>query len=186
MAFKYFNNKKWSEISRDERFFCSHLYFELRKNPSPLLNHLYTLGIIKQNDIFSEMWEVAFEVCFYRDFIFNLGYKGNTKIGSTAYKEFLKRTFDLCLFSESHIIIIEAKAQGGFGLTQLKSITNDISLIKEIVEDTCEVSLIGLASSKYKPRKTTKTVFSEIISWKTLFEWYQDPLFLRADDTFRK
>lgn len=43
MSFSYLNNKKWSQITRDERFFCAELYFEIKKDPAMFLNWLAKL-----------------------------------------------------------------------------------------------------------------------------------------------
>src|SRR5689334_19023875 len=156
MSFSYLGNKKWKDISRDERMFCSHLYFELVKNPLPFFNLLQNIKILTNEELDKDIWESAFEVCFYRDVVFNLGYNGVRKIGATKFKNVAKRTFDLCLFSENHIIILEAKSQGGFNTTQTTSFTNDVLLIRELIPDTTNVTLLGITASNYKPKETTK------------------------------
>ena len=56
MGFNYLNGKKWADITRDERFFCAHLYFEMQKDLKPFLNLLVTKNIISANEISPMNW----------------------------------------------------------------------------------------------------------------------------------
>lgn len=103
---KYFGNKSWSDITREERYFCAELFFDIKNNIKAFIYFLNKR--FKTNYNIDQHWEVGFEVCFYRDFLFD---KGN-KVRETEYSD--KRTFDLCLFSNKEILIIEAKADQKF------------------------------------------------------------------------
>lgn len=110
---QYFGNKNWAEITREERYFCSHLYHSIigkEKEFVKWLNeNLKPEGKLKLDE--SNIWEVSFEVCFYRDFLKsqNKSVKTYERKNGDFYSQ--KRTFDLCLFSADEMIIIEAKAQ---------------------------------------------------------------------------
>ena len=185
MGFSYLVGNKWEDITRDERLFCAHLFFAARNNMQPLLQLLLQKGAINAAE--SEIdWEIAYEVCFYRDYIFNLGFNGTKNIGSTPFSHLGKRTFDLCLFSEKKMIIIEAKAQQGFSTEQLQYFTNDIKQLKELINLCPEIVLVGLASSRYSPKKETREIFHSLLNWKELSDLYQEPRFLQADNVFRK
>lgn len=184
MGFSYLSGNKWEDITRDERLFCAHLYFVARKNIKPLLQLLLDTGAI--NTAESELdWEIAYEVCFYRDYIFKLGVNGIKSIGRTPFSHLRKRTFDLCLFSEKKMIIIEAKAQQGFSTEQLQYFTNDINQLNELISNCPEIVLVGLASSRYSPKKETSEIFQSLMNWKELYDIYEEPRFLQADNVFR-
>lgn len=68
MSFSYLNGKKWIDISREERLFCAHLYFQIQKDVNKFIDEL--------NRLFEDLslpmdceWKVGYEVCFYRDFL---------------------------------------------------------------------------------------------------------------------
>ncbi len=172
---KYFNNKSWSQISREERFFCAELFFKIRSNPKPFLAFLGKK---------SENYEIAYEVCLYRDLI---------KANGESIKEASlpqKRTFDLALFSEQEIVIIEAKANTGFIKDQLDSVENDKTniarLFKLIGHKPPKISTIAVYSSKYSPKKQTIKYFDKVITWKDLAEMYPDKkeLFISANESY--
>lgn len=172
----YFNNKTWAQISREERFFCAELFFEIRNNPKPFLE---LLG--KKSD----SYEIAYEVCLYRDLLKAYG----KSIKATSLPQ--KRTFDLALFSEDEIIIIEAKANTGFDSKQLESFNEDIanigSLFKLIGHKTPKISSIAIYSSRYSPKAKTIVDFQKTITWKELSEIYpaKSELFISADETYK-
>ena len=90
-------------------------------------------------------WELAFEVCFYRDLWQHRGDRGE------LYSP--KRTFDLALFSDHAIIVIEAKAQQGLHDDQLTTFARDRA---QIAKETGvqSVFIMGLCSSKHTPSRT--------------------------------
>jgi hypothetical protein len=176
MSFTYLDGKRWSQITRDERFFCQQLY-ELIKQETPerFLKHLHddrALDVSVDGE-----WEVGFEVCFYRDLWQHRGQEGE------LYSP--KRTFDLCLFGEKAIVIIEAKAATGFDLEQNEVFARDINEVKRLT-GVDNVRLMGLCSSKYKPEADLVSVFTgPIITWKEMAVRYGDnEILLRADDVY--
>ena len=97
MPLTYLKNNSWSKVTREERYFCSHLYHFLIKREKPFVKWLNQIP--KANFPVNNNWEIAFEACFYRDY---------HKLHETPLPAHLrKRTFDLCLFSNNHIIIIK-------------------------------------------------------------------------------
>ena len=184
MQIKYFGKKsKWENISRDERFFCAHLFFEIKNNPAPFLKLLVKKNIIAPKDVNPDFWEIGFEVCFYRDYVFEIGEKnGNKFISKSKYSR--KRTFDLCLFSNHSIIIIEAKSHSGFDSKQLISFKKDEEQIKSLLDDkSISVISIALFSELYKPKSKTLDGFNCKITWKEMYKIYNNELFQRANKT---
>lgn len=188
----YLNGKRWSDITRDERTFCQHLYSLVQKKG--VQTFVEKLNVLAQLDGDLKLpvetdWEIGFEVCFYRDVWHSRGKQGPLYSG--------KRTFDLCLFSDSHIVIIEAKAQQGF--------SNDRAQLIEFANDRIEVSkiapgarvlILALASSKYvgegesrRPlplsNQTLPLFDGEAVTWKALSTCFDNDLMLaRADDIY--
>lgn len=202
MNISYLQNSKsknatWENISRDERFFCFELYQQLKSDQKGILS-LIKDGIIETDKHFNkersnylynigpQIFDIGVEVCFYRDLL-----KWNDKkIGETTLPH--KRTFDLTLFSEDAIIIIEAKAQQGFDSKQLIEFENDKKHIEYLFEEKMnlgapEVFLVGLHSSKYSPNLATISAFDSIITWNGISEKYSssNKLFKRADSLYR-
>ena len=106
MGFSYLDGKRWAQVTREERFFCAHLFGLLDEDSEmqKMLSYINDrTGIALPRDV---EWELAFEVCFYRDLRHLEKNKGELHSP--------KRTFDLCLFSEGAIVILEAKAQQDF------------------------------------------------------------------------
>lgn len=190
---RYFDGKDWKEITRDERYFCCELYFEIRKAPNRFIKWLNKILVLELNKTeINQQWETAIEVCFYRDYVNNIGTCNTKNISKTKYSP--KRTFDLCIFSETHIIIIEAKAQQGFKRNQLESIKEEkknlTSLIKEgaKIKECPQIIIIGIVSSEYQPKPTTKKLFSGMITWLELAEIYtkNNKIYLTANKLYTK
>jgi hypothetical protein len=175
MGFDYLFHKKWSDISRDERRFCADLIFQLKINGT---EKEFINWIILHNNLsitsFKE-YEIDFEVCFYRDLIFDYELEKNvTLAGKKEIKGFLKRTFDICIFLPNDIIIIEAKAAKGMTSEQMMEFKYDKLAIKSCLKylklPTKNVHVIGLVSQEYD---TTSVIalnkkhnyFNGIISW---------------------
>jgi len=178
MGFEYFGGKRWSEITRDERFFCQRLYSHIvNESASCFVSFLNsTLGL----DVPLETeWEAGFEVCFYRDLWHERKRQG------TLFSP--KRTFDLCLFGKSAIVIIEAKAVQQFDLSQIRTFEQDID---EVQSQTGikNVRLVGLCSSQYEIEPEVVSAFNgSIITWKELAARYDnDQTLLRADQVFEE
>lgn len=179
----YLKNKSWAEITREERLFCSHLYHHIREphNTKEFVNWLNTANSpVKdfqntlQLDATTE-WEAAFEVCFYRDVLksFDLSVKAEQvylnkipKIDNKAVN-MIKRTFDLALFSDDTIVIIEAKAAQGLTKEQFADFEMDFDLIHGMYEfinfkkgftiKPPNIVFIILASSEYLNSTSFKT-----------------------------
>ena len=180
MGISYLGGKTWLELTREERFFTAILFMELRKNCKPFVNLLR--GIDNHFDNF--IYEPAFEVCLYRDML--------NDVKSQPKERFsLKRTFDLVLFSETEMIIIEAKANQSFTRTQLSSISRDkkqiISLFSAIQRPYPDVKMCAICSSKYNPGEETRKHFELLITWMDLVKIYPDSsnVFKLADDCYR-
>jgi hypothetical protein len=190
MGFSYLKNKQWSDITRDERFFCAHLYFEMNKNLTPFLELISKKekDVIKEEYAKPNLWEVGYEVCFYRDYIKKIGFENTHEIGKTPFHDLRKRTFDLCLFSEKSIIIIEAKAHQGFDNDQMKSFDDDLIQVKRLLgnNSNVETKLLGLTSNKYTPSEQTKERFEAVINWMDLYHIYPNDIFQKANETYRK
>lgn len=176
MGFSYLDDRRWDQVTRDERFFCQRLY-ELVKADSAAgfakrLSTALGLGLPDGGE-----WEIGYEVCFYRDLWQLRDRQG--KLYSP------KRTFDLCLFGESAIVIIEAKAAGDFDPDQNDVFSRDAAAVREMTKVE-NVQLVGLCSSGYEMDDCAKATFgSRVIHWRELAEWYgNDTILQRADAVY--
>jgi hypothetical protein len=97
-----------------------------------------------------------------------------------------KRTFDLCLFSNNHIVIIEAKAQQGFHGDQLDEFEKDKDNIKKLSEKKdLKVDVVLLHSWKYKPRDK-RIKGSPRFTWKDIYDTFEkNKLFDKADKLYK-
>jgi hypothetical protein len=180
----YLRNK-WESITREERYFCLILFEKIRQNPIDFV--FFLNNELKTNFDVNQEWEAGFEVCFYRDYLKSIG-KG---VKNSGYPQ--KRTFDLCLFSENNIIIIEAKCQTMFKDSDVKSLIKDKKMIPQILYREIKVEVIGLGSSiyiknlpKYGRNVAIKTFFKDnLISWFRLSETYKEPIFEKADKVYK-
>jgi hypothetical protein len=185
MSWSYLGGLKWAAVTRDERFFCQRLFTLADRDPQKFV------GIL--NDCSSGLglptgceWEVGFEVCFFRDM---RHHRGAAWDSNHFYSP--KRTFDLCLFSDKHIVVIEAKAQQSFesDIPQLDGFADEVKSIQGIVGSDVEVSILTLASSLYLTEKVKGSLKSKLgtepVTWKALSQAYNDDLvLLRADEVF--
>ena len=98
-----------------------------------------------------------------------------------------KRTFDLALFSDSQVLIIEAKAHERLDGKELANIRMDRNLIQQCT-GVPVVHTAAIVSSRYSPRGSTVANFSltPLIRWKQLAEVYGQlsQIFLRADSIY--
>jgi len=202
------NGESWSEITRDERFYCAELY-----RVSKLKNeHLGTLVSLINDKCqlekklpVDENWEMGFEVCFYRDILHRKGVSIKKHKANCTYKNHkgeqvpikrlpFKRTFDICLFHHNYLVIIEAKAAEGFKNKQLDDFRADIALFKSesktlFGDNVPEVLFIGLHSSKYSPKSDTLEVFEldDFNSKNQTITWcHLDKIFGSFTDLFRQ
>jgi len=196
----YLRSMPWSAWTRDERFFCSVLYADARANPAALAATVEQLSGVALR---GSGWDLGFEVCFYRDYLWQL------KPKSSSYESFvaslglsctpsLKRTFDLCLFGESQLVIIEAKVCEGFTNLQNTEFDDDRAMIASLPGlEQVEVVLIGLASQRYldgrgprdeSGKRQALTVFDGVMSWGALasaFKGETSQLLQQADEMYR-
>ena len=159
--------KTWLEITREERYFCAELFFEIRKDIKKFIQFLnqYT----KLNLDLDQEWEIGYEVCFYRDYLFDKG----IGVKSSTYHD--KRTFYLCLFSNTHIIVIEAKVDQSFYPKQLESLKNDVEndiySVLKLNKDDITIQGALLFSTCRKP--TIAHNFAEF-DWDQLSKYYKE------------
>lgn len=175
MGLSYLNGKSWAEVTRDERFFCQHL-FSLIKRDGPAKFLAYVNRQAGVSLPLDAEWEPAYEVCFYRDL--------RHLRGRTDPLFSPKRTFDLCLFSEHAVLIVEAKAQQGFDADQMTSFAADRDEVRKLTGVTTYV--VGLASSACPVTVGCEEVFDgPLLTWRGLASLYdEDALLLRADAVY--
>jgi len=193
-SFGYLGNKSWSQITREERFFCSHLYYSILNKGKEFINWLNDNLKNNNNNLKlnpDKEWEIGYEVCFYRDYIkaMDSSIKQYNKDKEKDYPQ--KRTFDLCLFSEDQIIIIEAKVQQGFSTKQINEIQKDKILVKQLLSefnyDNVKSETILLYSSGYSP-KEDQIIEYPYFTWKQIHNsnFELENCFEGADGKFRK
>ena len=179
------DNKTWKQITREERLFCAQLYFQIENRTKDFVEWL-----IRQNncplpiELANSKWEAGYEVCMYRDWIKEFGWKGEKSINRTEFASLKKRTFDLCLFSERNIILIEAKAKCGYDRIQLPFIEKDKEVVARLLgKNLNDIFLVSIHSSLYKPRQSTLNVFDGYIHWLELLNSpFKVEEFERADN----
>lgn len=176
MGFSYLDGMSWAQVTREERFFCQHLFCLLKKNgATTFLAYVNRkVGISLPLDA---TWEPGYEACFYRD-LWHL--KGRT---GPLFSP--KRTFDLCLFSEQAILIVEAKAQQNFDDgEQLSSFGADRDQVRELTGVATYV--VGLASSACPTTIGCNEVFDgPLLTWRGLASLYGgDATLLHADAVY--
>lgn len=188
MGFSYFDGKRWEDITREERYFCSELFHYFKGREHELLKLLQDKDLLNKIDLTEEelkedyKWELGYEVCFYRDF-----YKFRNEVN----KHSPKRTFDFCLFSENRIIIIEAKVHQGFTEKQLSHLQQDATEMKKVInkdeDDSFKINTMAICSSNYikSCRDTTKERFDLMLSWMDIFEFSNLGVFEKANNIFK-
>ncbi len=183
MDIPYFNGLSWKDLSRDERFYCFCLYQNAQDSPrqfAELVAEKAGLNIESTDD-----WDIAVEVCFYRDYLWH---KGKPVHGSGFSP---KRTFDLCLFSPNTIIIIEAKVDQPFDAEQNKVFAEDAKKIRKLLKnETIKIYLVALASSKYFRADTNNgngnslLPFDGHISWSDMYQKYGNAILSQAENLY--
>ncbi len=183
MGFKYLNGKSWLDVTREERLFCSFLYWDIRQSERDFI-----IWLNNNTDLALQVdanWEIGYEVCFYRDLL----KLRDEPISSTDFSP--KRTFDLCLFSEDSIVIIEAKVQQMFDESQVRVFLEDKRDIPLIIGKDIDVVVVALGSSIYfdncKIYGHTSIVdnFDALITWKQMHDLYGKAIYLRANETYK-
>ena len=178
MGLSYLGGKSWTEITREERFFCQEFYRELTEDGlRTFIDFLYSKGL--SIDPYAT-FEVGFEVCFYRD----LKFKGLFHGKKSEYSP--KRTFDLCLFSENEMVIIEAKVSEGLTNKQMDDFEKDLKWVPNALgNEDFKVHLVALISSEYSPTPITQNRFDKIFTWRQISDLFpQNKIFERTDRIF--
>jgi len=164
--------------------FCAILWEHARKDPE-FGNWLLHASGLKLTPAVE--WELGFEVCFYRDHLWHLGRSAHAE----GYLK--KRTFDLCLFSENSVVIIEAKVCEAFKPKQNLDFAKDRDSIRRLFQrPNLQVDTVALASSRYfrnaerHGRAATLQCFDGRLSWLQLAERYRDPLLVQADKMYKQ
>jgi hypothetical protein len=175
--YAYLRNKSWSEITREDRYFCAELYFDIKDNPKSFVEFLNKK--LEKGFNINQQWEVGYEVCFYRDYLFSIGEPVKLKYNKQKYPQ--KRTFDLCLFSDTDIIIIEAKADQNFSKSQMKSVKKDKNLLTRLLKENGKAPSINIfllcASTNKQEIKGYKKFY-----WKDLVSIYNNSIYAVADN----
>ena len=194
MGFSYLKDKEgvelnWHDVTRDERTFCAELYFVIKQDVLQFVKWLdEKVSLQLTEDELKSEWEIGFEVCFYRD----VRKLQNNPVKGSGFSQ--KRTFDLCLFSENRIIVIEAKSQTGFGGDQNDEFDKDPENILKLLNRTPNdllVNVVGLASSRYlnspKRKELPECFAGRSFSWSDVFHAYcRRQVFLDADNCYGK
>ena len=204
MTRSYFPQSKesWLDISREERLFCAHLYEFLREkeNCGKFIDSLDVASKdvasgeveVSQDALRKDNYEVGYEVCFYRDLAHAHG-KSDLISRESGLKT---RTFDLCLFGQKHIVIVEAKAHSSFNSKQLKWLGCEKKKIKRLFEElgvgcqdmeiviVCLASSILFCSQTWQRKRHTERVKMKsdfLTTWKSLSQLdNNDPEFSRV------
>jgi len=172
---------RWEDITREERYFCSFLFHDIRTNSNPFMTLIRDNGLRAAPD--TTIVDVGYEVCFFRD-VFRVG---DGLIERQRALE--KQTFDFVLWlSDKSMIIIEAKAQQGFGMDQLKKLSESKSIIANSDYPTSRIHLIGLASSSYSPQDNVNSILAPILTWEEVMNKYPSNarIYARANGVYGK
>lgn len=185
MGIPYLRNLPWSHWTRDERFFCSILYSHASADPTDFAEWLIESTKLSADK--GGKWDLGFEVCFYRDYLWQLGESAR----SMGFPQ--KRTFDLCLFGKRSLIVIEAKVFERFESSQSEYFKKDKRTIPCLPGlNQVKAYVIALASSTYYEnakthgRSGSMDVFDGCVSWDQLAKKYSCPLMDRADQLYKR
>ena len=172
----WLGGKTWEQVTREERYFCAELFCAIDRDPAAFVEFLNDEDKTtrpakkerpKQGEAIpkKENWEAAYEICFYRDI----------RKGDESKPKFSpKRTFDLALFSDDAIILIEAKAHQSFKGKQLKQLDCDRKKVAACTSVPKEkIFLVGLVSSQYTPMPETQRRFDRMTNWRALASFYK-------------
>jgi len=132
-------------------------------------------------------WDLGYEVAFYRDYLWP------TSQTARQRKYPAKRTFDLCLFGNASMIVIEAKVFERFTRHQNDEFASDAQLVNGIPGlEGIKVRTVALASSKYftnaaiHAKPEALEVFDGAVSWATLAGSFDDNRLLQRADALYK
>ena len=182
--------RSWVDITREEREFCAVLFSEVSHHDSEFVEFLNENTIVpsegKLNLPTEVDWDIGLEVALYRDLDF-YGIDLSDKLRKiwkdprgpgkgNPLRSAKARKFDLALMSEHHIVVIEAKADGGFDSDDISKLAKDRSTI-ESYSPGMAVTIIGLHSSRYMPLTATREAkngngFDAFVTWDVLSKHY--------------
>ena len=168
----YFDGK-WANITREERYFCAELFYDIKNDINGFIKFLNNK--FNKNYNTGKYWEAGFEVCFYRDYLFAKG----ERVKDSTYS--VKRTFDLCLFSETNIIIIEAKAYQNFKSAQLINLEADLENVRKVLgKNTKELKVEAFLLCSSTNHQVIGTF--EKFTWEDLYsDFNSNEIYLTAD-----
>jgi hypothetical protein len=189
-GWSYLGGKRWADISREERFFCAHLYALAHESPKLLVEAINEANeaVAGWQPLFeTDDWEVGFEVCLFRDL------RHHKLLKRSIENLSLKRTFDLALLSETRIVLIEAKAQQGFESDgpQLSGFKADLENARSALVDVAAVlpalrlDLVLLASSRAVEK--LHAMLPEMhysLTWSDLYGKYKDNVLQQAEGIY--
>lgn len=183
MSISYLGGRTWSDLSREERFYCARLFERARERPGDFAAFIAsTTGLALPS---SGAWDIGFEVCFYRDLLWHAGHSAREARLSS------KRTFDLCLFHEDSILVLEAKVCEPFKTSQLRYLADDLRGVRQAVGRDIDVRFVALASSRYFRNherhgdQQLLSVFHGRLTWEQLGTFFGDPLLTQADRLYK-
>lgn len=169
---------KWSEITREEKYFTAVFFQELTADPLPFWK-LIRQHINCSDDV--EIVDVGYEVCMLRD----LAHTNHVQ----RKPDFEKQTFDLVLtLSNNAIVIIEAKAHQSFSRIQINNMKKSAEILLKNQDLGIEsIYIAGLHSSIYNP-KNIKSEYPNMIlkTWSDIAKIYPNKKsdFLRANEIY--
>lgn len=182
---KYFRGSNWQQLTREERVFCAELEFCIRKDTESFVKLLMREANLPAH--LSGPWYSAYEVCLYRDFLHR--YSPNEKCDYSR-----KRTFDIALFSDDAIVIIEAKAAEVFSADQAQYFKRDLIDLPRLLGADVQVFLVALGSRTYfeNYRQVGRGIALEpfenrYLTWEAVAKQYPGvPLLERACQVYEK
>ena len=130
-------------------------------------------------------WDLGFEVAFYRDI-------EKKHPGFFDDNARLRRKFDLAMFSDGQIVVMEAKAQQGYDKKKdLDSVSKDQEILQDKFKDM-DIVFVSICSSYYYHSKRREVpiedYFDLIVTWDLLSNLYEkdEPIFERANCVYGK
>lgn len=181
MCIGYLHNKSWVQSTREERQFCAALYGIVRRRPKEFIQLLHREAkSLRHKPIALDdrtEWEVGFEVALGRDLRGrNLNFLGS------------HRKFDLVFFSESHMVVLEAKSQQRYSTEELKRFESDQRQLRSAL--SIDVTFVGLCSEQYLCRARRRLDLSEgldaVLTWRQVAARWPDKHFRRAECVYGK
>lgn len=184
MPLPYLKDKPWTSWSREERLFCAALWEHGRRDAASFAEWVIDAASLDLSP--AGEWELGYEVCLYRDFLWQ-------KDGETASDCDLsqKRTFDLCLFGEAAVVVIEAKVCERFKPLQCADFARDAERIHTLEGmEELNIRLVALASTRYftnQPKYSPEAlrVFDGQVSWLQAAQRFDDALLWQADRMYK-